>query len=137
MGKLFLEVVTPAQVLVSQEVDLVVAPGTEGEFGVLPGHVLFLSGIVPGEMRYTAGSETVSLSVTTGFAEVSDDKVSILVDAAEKGTDVDIERARRALSRAQERLGKGRSAEDIDYARAEAAMKRAIVRIKVAEKSLH
>jgi F-type H+-transporting ATPase subunit epsilon len=137
MGKLFLEVVTPAQVLVSQEVDMVVAPGTEGEFGVLPGHVLFLSGIVPGEMRYTTGSETVSLAVTTGFAEVSNDKVSILVDAAEKGTDLDVERARQALSRAQERLKKGKSAEDIDYARAEAAMKRAIARIKVAEKSSH
>ena len=137
MGKLFLEVVTPARVMVSQEVDMVVAPGTEGEFGVLPGHVLFLSGIIPGEMRYSAGSETVSLAVTTGFAEVSNDKVSILVDAAEKGTDVDVDRARQALSRAQERLGKGKSAEDIDYARAEAALKRAIARIKVAEKSSH
>jgi len=137
MGKLFLEVVTPVQVLVSQEVDMVVAPGTEGEFGVLPGHVLFLSGIIPGELRYTTGSETVSLAVTNGFAEVSDDKVSILVDAAEKGTDVDIGRARQALSRAQERLRKGKSAEDMDYARAEAAMKRAIARIKVAEKSPH
>lgn len=137
MGKLFLEVVTPVQVLVSQEVDMVVAPGTEGEFGVLPGHVLFLSGIIPGEMRYTTGSETVSLAVTTGFAEVSNDKVSILVDAAERGTDVDIGRARQALSRAQERLRKGKSAEDVDYTRAEAAMKRAIARIKVAEKSSH
>ena len=137
MGKLFLEVVTPARVLVSQEVDMVVAPGTEGEFGILPGHVLYLSGIIPGEMRYHIGSETVSLAVTTGFAEVSNDKVSILVDAAEKGTDVDMDRARRALERARERLGKGKIAEDIDYARAEAAMKRAIARIKVAEKFSH
>ena len=137
MGKIFLEVVTPARVEVSQEVDMVVAPGTEGEFGILPGHVLFLSGIIPGEMRYNIGSETVSLAVTTGFAEVSNDKVSILVDAAEKGTDVDIDRARRALDRARERIGRGKSAEDIDYARAEAAMQRALARIKVAEKSSH
>ena len=137
MGKLFLEVVTPVRVVVSQEVDMVVAPGTEGEFGILPGHVLFLSGIVPGEMRYNAGPETASLSVTTGFAEVSNDRVSILVDAAEKGTDVDIERARRALERARQRLGRGKGAEDIDYTRAEAAMKRAIARIKVAEKFSH
>ena len=134
MGKIFLEVVTPEKVVVSQDVDMVVAPGTEGGFGVLPGHVLFLSGIIPGEMRFKSGSETVSLAVTTGFAEVSDDKVSVLVDAAEKGTEVDIERAQQAVARARERLAKGKGAEDIDYARAEVALKRAIARIRVAEK---
>lgn len=137
MRKIFLEVVTPEKVVVSQEVDMVVAPGTEGEFGILPGHVLFLSGIIPGEMRYSSGSGTISLAVTTGFAEVSNDKVSILVDAAEKGTDVDIERAQQALARARGRLAKGKGAEDIDYARAEAALNRAVARIKVAEKSSH
>ena len=134
MGKLFLEVVTPEKMVVSQEVDMVVAPGTEGEFGILPSHILFLSGIIPGEMRYNSGSETVSLAVSTGFAEVSDDKVSILVDAAERGTEVDIGRAQQAAERAQERLAKGKSAEDIDYSRAEIALKRAIARLKVAEK---
>ena len=134
MGKIILEVVTPEKVVVSQEVDMVIAPGTEGEFGVLSGHVLFLSGIVPGEMRYNSESETISLVVSTGFAEVSDDKVSIIVDAAERGTEVDIERAQQAAERARERLAKGKSAEDIDYARAEVALKRAIARIKVAEK---
>jgi len=134
MGKLFLEVVTPEKVVVSQEVDMVVAPGIEGEFGVLPGHVLFLSGIIPGEMRYNSDSETISLVVSTGFAEVSDDRVSILVDAAERGTEVDIERAQAAAERARERLGKGKSAENVDYSRAEIALKRAIARIKVAEK---
>ena len=134
MGKIFLEVVTPEKVVVSQEVDMVVAPGTEGEFGVLPGHVLFLSGIIPGEMRYNSDSETISLVVSTGFAEVSDDKVSILVDAAERGTEVNIERAQQAAERARERLAKGKSAEDVDYSRAEIALKRAIARIKVGEK---
>ena len=134
MGKLFLEVVTPEKVVVSQEVDIVVAPGTDGEFGVLPGHILFLSGIVPGEMRYNAGTETESLVVSTGFAEISNDKVSILVDAAERGAEVDLERAQKAAERARERLAKGRSAGDIDYSRAEIALKRAIARIKVAEK---
>lgn len=136
MGKIFLEVVTPEKVVVSQEVDMVVAPGTDGEFGVLPGHILFLSGIVPGEMRYTSESETVALAVSTGFAEVSNDKMSLLVDAAEKGANVDLERARQAAERARERLAKGMSAEDIDYSRAEIALKRAIARIKVAEKYL-
>ena len=134
MRKIILEVVTPEKVVVSQEVDMVVAPGTEGEFGILPGHVLFLSGIIPGEMRYNSGTETVSLVVSTGFAEVSGDKVSILVDAAERGTEVDIGRAQQAAERARERLAKGKSADDIDYSRAEIALKRAIARIKVAEK---
>jgi F-type H+-transporting ATPase subunit epsilon len=83
MGNLHLEVVTPEKVVVSREVDIVVAPGAEGEFGVLPGHIFFLSGIVPGELRYGVGSESVSLAVTSGFAEVSNDKVSVLVEAAE------------------------------------------------------
>ena len=134
MAKIFLEVVTPEKVVVSQEVDLVVAPGTEGEFGVLPGHILFLTGIVPGEMRYSSGSETESFVVSTGFAEVSDNKMSILVDAAEKGGDVDLDRAQKAAERARERLAKGKSAEDVDYARAEIALQRATARIKVAEK---
>ena len=134
MGKLNLEVVTPEKVLVSQAVDMVVAPGTEGEFGVLPGHVHFLSGIVPGELRYTVGAEKEMLAVTTGFTEVSNDRVSILVDAAEKAGDIDIERARRAIERARERLEKTRGSKDIDFLRAEAAMKRAIARLKVAEK---
>ncbi|UCB50931.1 MAG: F0F1 ATP synthase subunit epsilon [Deltaproteobacteria bacterium] len=136
MGRLFLEIVTPERVLVSQEVDMVVAPGTEGEFGVLPGHVLFLSGIVPGELRYTSGSQRESMAVTTGFAEVSNDKVSVLVDAAEKAGDIDVDRARDAMERAKGRLAKERAAEDIDFLRAENALKRAIARLKVAEKGL-
>ncbi len=136
MGSLFLEIVTPERVQVSQEVDMVVAPGTEGEFGVLPGHVLFLSGIVPGELRYTSGSQRESMAVTTGFAEVSNDKVSVLVDAAEKAGDIDVDRARNAMERAKERLAKERAAQDIDFLRAENALKRAIARLKVAEKRL-
>ena len=134
MGKLFLEIVTPEKVLVSQEVDMVAAPGTEGEFGVLPDHIPFLSGIVPGEVRYTSGPDQASLLVTEGFSEVLKNRVSILVNAAEKGRDIDKDRARRAIDRAKERLAKDRSTPDIDFSRAEAALKRAIARIKVAEK---
>jgi F-type H+-transporting ATPase subunit epsilon len=136
MAKLFLEVVTPDQVVVSEEADMVVAPGTEGEFGVLPGHVLFLSGIVPGELRYTSGSKKESLAVSTGFAEVSNDKVSILVDAAERAADIDIERAQKAIERARQRLEKERGAEDVDFRRAEAALQRAIIRLKIVEKHM-
>ena len=135
MGRLYLEVVTPERVLVSQEVDAVVAPGTEGEFGVLPGHVLFLSGIVPGELRYTSGSVKDSMVVTTGFAEVSNDKVSVLVDAAEKTSEIDMERARQAIERARTRLAKERGSEDVDFIRAELALKRAIARVNAVDKT--
>lgn len=135
MGRLYLEIVTPDNVLVSQEVDTVVAPGSEGEFGVLPGHIHFLSGIVPGELRYDSGTTKESMAITYGFAEVSNDRVSILVDAAEKAPGIDVERAKNAMERAQERLEKDRGTEDIDFSRAETALKRAIMRIKVAGKS--
>jgi len=136
MGRLFLEIVTPEKIVVSQEVDSVVAPGTEGEFGVLPGHIHFLTGIVPGELRYNTGAGKESMAVTTGFAEVSNDKVSILVDAAEKTSEIDVERARQAMERARERLEKDRRTEDIDTLRAEAALRRAIMRIRVVEKAI-
>jgi F-type H+-transporting ATPase subunit epsilon len=134
MEKLKLEVVTPAKVVVKADVDMVVAPGTEGEFGVLPGHVLFLSGLIPGELRYTSGTEKEFLAVSGGFAEISDDRVSILVDAAEKALDIDVERAKRAAERAKERMAEDRAREDIDFKRAEAALQRALVRLKVAQK---
>lgn len=133
MSELYLEVVTPEKVVVSQEVDIVVAPGTLGEFGVLPEHVAFLSGIVPGELRYRLDDKMESLAVTTGFSEVFNNRVSVLVDAAEMIHDIDVERARRAMERAKERLAKDRGTEDIDFLRAEAALRRAIIRIKVAE----
>ena len=133
MSELYLEVVTPEKVVVSQEVDIVVAPGTLGEFGVLPEHVGFLSGIVPGELRYRLDDKVESLAVTTGFSEVFNNRVSVLVDAAEMVHDIDVERAQRAMERAKERLEKDRGTEDIDFLRAEAALRRAIIRIKVAE----
>ena len=136
MRKLYLEVVTPANVVVSREVEMVLAPGSEGEFGVLPEHVTFLTGIVPGELRYSSGPDKESLAVTTGFAEVSNNKVSVLVDAAEKLGDIDVERAKRAMERAKERLATDRAQRDIDFLRAEAALKRAVVRLKVAQKTI-
>lgn len=135
MAMLHLEVVTPERVLVSRDVDTVVAPGTEGEFGILPGHIPFLSGIHPGELRYEAEGKKDFIAVVDGFAEVSEDRVSVLVDAAEKAVEIDIERARNAMERARERLARERGVEDVDFARAEAALKRAMIRLKVAEKA--
>ena len=133
MGELYLEVVTPEKVLVSRTVEIVVAPGSLGEFGILKGHVPFLSGIVPGELRYRSEGQSESIALVAGFAEVFDDRVSVLVDAAERVQEIDLERAKLAMERAQERLAKDRGTEDIDFLRAEAALKRALVRIKLAE----
>ena len=134
MKKLHLEVITPAGVIASVQADIVNAPGTEGEFGVLPGHTSFISGIVPGELRYTDANKTEHLAVTSGFAEVSNDRVAILVDSAETARSIDVKRAQSARERALERLAKKSEAEEIDLVRAEAALKRANSRIKVSQK---
>ncbi|RPI76363.1 MAG: F0F1 ATP synthase subunit epsilon [Desulfobacteraceae bacterium] len=135
MSKLFLEVITPDKVLVSQEVDMVNVPGINGEFGVLPGHTLFLSGIVPGELKYQTDATTTVLTVMKGFAEVAHNRVSVVVDAAETVKDIDYQRAEKALERAQTRLArKSESPQDIDFQRAEAALKRAIIRLRIADK---
>ncbi len=131
MGKIFLEVITPEKVLVSKEIDMVVAPGIMGEFGVLEDHAPFLSSIVPGEVRYTIDNNIEYCAVMYGFAEVSNNKVSILVDAAERPEDIDVERAQKALERAKKRL---EEKEGIDIARAEAALHRAMARLKVASR---
>lgn len=134
MGKLNLEIVTPERVLESREVDTVIAPGAEGEFGILPGHISFLSGIVPGELRFLDRGKWEHICVSTGFAEVSDDNVSILVDSAERAANIDLARAQAAMERSKKRLEEARDNKEIDFPRAEAALKRSVARIKVAKK---
>jgi F-type H+-transporting ATPase subunit epsilon len=85
-------------------------------------------------LRYEAEGKKEYMAVVDGFAEVSEDRVSILVDAAEKAMEIDIERAKNAMERARERLARERGVEDVDFTRAEAALKRAMIRLKVAEK---
>ena len=106
-GKLLLEVVTPEKLLLSQEVDEVIAPGSEGEFGVLPGHCHFLSTLKIGELRYRVGDTMNHMSVLWGFAEVTPQKVTILAEIAEKAEDIDVERAQAAVEKAQRRLDVG------------------------------
>ena len=129
--KILLEVVTPDRKVLSTEADVVVCPGVEGQFGVLYGHIPFLSALDIGEMYYRDGAKTDYLSVSGGFAEVTGKKVTIVAEAAELGKEIDIERARRAMERAEKRLAAART-EAIDWARAEAALQRALIRMKVA-----
>ncbi len=128
--KLILEVVTPEKAVVSEEVQMVVAPGIEGEFGVLKGHTTFLTALKVGAMRYkdTSGRERY-LFINGGFAEVLPDKVTILAESAERRMNIDLKRAEEAKKRAEKRLAE--KSDNIDKARAEAALKRAVWRISI------
>jgi len=132
-NKILLEVVTPDKLLLSKEVDVVVATGTDGEFGVLHGHVPFLASLAVGEMRFKEGNDTDYAAISGGFAEVTGDKVTILAEAAELAREIDIDRAQRARERAQQRIEQTR-AEEMDYARAEAALQRAMLRLRTAQR---
>ena len=129
------ELATPTRQMVSTEADEVVAPGSEGYFGVLPGHAAFLTTLGSGEVSYRHGGEERRLAVIGGFAEVSGDRVTILAEQAERPEDIYRERAERARQRAEQRLA-GRTSregqEEIDYARALAALQRALARLQVA-----
>src|SRR5262249_14987492 len=122
------------RLLVSDLVDEVIAPGSEGYFGVLPGHAPFLTTLGVGELTYRKGREEYHLAVAAGFAEVRNDKVIVLADAAERPDEIDRERAERARQRSEHRLS-GRSQEEIDYARCSAALMRALTRLHVADRS--
>jgi len=129
-----LEVVTPDGARVNEEVDIVNAPGFGGDFGVLANHAPFLSTIKIGALTYENGRERKSLMVSGGFCEVSNNKITFLVESAEYGGDIDIERAMRAKERAEKRLAQAaQQAEDFNRKRAEVALQRAIMRLKVAK----
>ena len=128
--RLALEVATPSRLVVSESVDEVVAPGSEGYFGVLPGHAPLLATLGIGELTYRIGRDEFHLAVSGGFAEVRNDKVIMLADTAERPEDVDRARAERSKERAERRLA-ARADEDVDYARASAALARALTRLQV------
>ena len=128
-NKLKLEIVTPYGLILSNDVDEVTAAGSEGEFGVLPGHAPFLTTLKIGMLIFKKGNEVRYIFVNSGFAEVGPDKVTVLADSAEKAKDIDVERAKEAMKRAEERLKK---MEEIDFARAESSLERATMRIHVA-----
>jgi F-type H+-transporting ATPase subunit epsilon len=132
-GKLLLEVVTPEKLLLSQEVDEVIAPGSEGEFGVLPGHTHFLSTLKIGELRYRLGDQTHYMSVLWGYAEVTPKKVTILAEVAEKAEDIDIERAQAVVEIAEERLKTGTISAELKEA--QISLEKARLRKKIAERA--
>lgn len=129
--KLNLQMVTPYKKVLAEEVDEITAPGTVGEFGVLPGHTPFLTTLKIGELSYRKGTEVFHVAVNWGYVEVEDDNVSVLVETAELADEIDLERAKAALGRAEEALRK-LSPEDKEFLAMQAALERALIRIQVA-----
>ncbi|MCL5807187.1 MAG: F0F1 ATP synthase subunit epsilon [Deltaproteobacteria bacterium] len=130
--ELTLEIVTPEQMAFRGVVEEVTIPGTEGEFGVLKGHAPLLSSVDIGELSFIRNHEKTRYAVHTGYAEVSSSKVTVLVESAERSDMIDLERAKRARQRAEERLRLPKA--DVDIERARLALMRAITRMNVATK---
>jgi F-type H+-transporting ATPase subunit epsilon len=132
--KIKLEVVTPKGAVVNEDVDIVTAPGFAGEFGVLADHAPFLSTIKIGTLRYKKDGSEEELMISGGFCEVSANKITFLVESAERGHEIDVDRALKAKERAEKRLAEMREhQEKIDRARVEAALQRALARLKIAK----
>jgi F-type H+-transporting ATPase subunit epsilon len=129
-----LEVVTPGGAKVDEDVDIVNAPGYGGDFGVLANHAPFLSTIKIGTLTYETGKTREALMISGGFCEVSNNKITFLVESAEKGTEIDVERAMKAKERAEKRLVQAaQKTDEFNQKRAEAALQRALARLKVAK----
>jgi F-type H+-transporting ATPase subunit epsilon len=130
---ILLEIVTPDRKLLSENVDFVGAPGYNGEFGILPDHASFLSALGVGSLHYNQGGKTYWIFIAGGFAEVSANKMSVLAEIAERAEEIDVERARKAKERAEKRLTEQRA--QIDFVRAQAALQRALARMKTRDYS--
>jgi len=132
--KLQLELITPYNKVLSEQVDMITAVGSLGEFAVLPGHASFLTSLNIGELTYSKDGEIFHLALNWGYFEVVNDTVTILVETAERADEIDLERARAALGRAEEAL-KLLSREDKDFIIYEASLQRALIRMQVAGKA--
>jgi len=132
-GNIRLEIVTPSTDVVNEDAQIVMAPGSLGEFGVLTGHTPFMTSLKVGDIRYvdTNGTER-HVFVSGGFAEALPDKVTVLAESAERRRDIDLERAQSALTSAEKRLAE--SSNTLDVIRAKAALARAMMRVQMASK---
>jgi len=129
--KLTLEIVTPQRLLAEEQVEEVQLPARRGYLGILPGHAPLLTELGVGDLTYRLGKDVYHLAIVNGFAEVLPDRVIVLAEVGERADEIDADRARDALKRAEERLAKhGES--DVDWERALAALERARVRTDVA-----
>ena len=133
MASLRLDIVTAEQSIFSDDVDMVIAPGVEGQLGILPHHAPLMTSLQPGELLVRKGDTEEILVISGGFLEVRPDRVIILADAAERAEEIDVARAEEAKRRAEERL-KERHVIGVDETKVEAALQRAMARLTIAEK---
>ena len=132
MSPMKLEIITAERVIFEGDVDLVVAPGSEGELGILPHHAALMTTLQPGELRFQSGEEERYLAVSGGFLEVTADRVTVLADTAEHAEEIDEARAQEAVAQAQERIA--RRGADVDLERALQALRRSQARVHVARR---
>ena len=132
MAILRLEIITAERQVFADDVNVVVAPGIEGELGILPHHAPLMTILKPGELLIRKDGEETYMSVSGGFLEIRPDKIIVLADACERAEEIDIERAEDAKRRAEERLKT--HPPDVDMAQVQAALLRSLVRLKVAER---
>jgi F-type H+-transporting ATPase subunit epsilon len=128
-------VVTPDGPVYESDVEMVSTKAQSGELGILPGHIPMVAPLQIGAVRLKKEGKTEYVAVSGGFLEVRPDQVTILAQAAETSDEIDVDRAKRAKERAEERL-RAQNQENIDFKRAELALKRALNRISVAERNL-
>ncbi len=133
MSSLKVDIVTAERVVYSADVDIVIAPGVEGQLGILPHHAPLMTILQAGELVVRKGGQEDSLAISGGFLEVRPDRVIILADSAERAEEIDVARAEAARKRAEERL-RDRKGAGLDETRAEAALQRAVTRLNVADK---
>lgn len=133
MSTLHLEIVTIERKVYDDQVNMVIAPGGEGVLGILPRHTPLLTALTYGELQIKKeGQEDQFFAIGGGFMEVQPDHIVVLADVAERAEEIDVERAEAARHRAEEFLS--RAKEEEDFARAESALRRSIIRLKVAER---
>ena len=132
MSPIKVDIVTAEKAVYSEDVDIIIAPGSEGQLGILPHHSPLMTTLQPGELIMRKAGEEYSLAIAGGFMEVRPDRVIILADAAERADEIDIARAESAKQRARESITHHEAGADLSQA--EASLRRALARIKVAEK---
>ena len=132
MAMLHIEIITAERTVLTDDVDMVIAPGSEGQLGILPMHAPLLTMLAPGELRLKKGGAEQSVVVSGGFLEVHENHVTVLADAAERSDEIDVARAEEAMKRARERMKL--AAKDADLERAGRALYRATARVTIARK---
>ncbi|GAB6927583.1 F0F1 ATP synthase subunit epsilon [Paenibacillus sp. JCM 10914] len=130
MSTFLLEIVTPDRLVYSEQVNRVTVRGVEGELGILPGHISFVTPLQIAPVYVVIGNQRTPYAVQGGFVEVRKDKVVILAESAEKAEEIDLERAKAAKDRAEARLKAGKQ-DEVDHRRAELSLQRAMNRIKI------